>query len=291
MQILLGFSIIIATMGILVWNTINIKIDSDICNANWDPVVENPSDLGLTYEEVRFNSSDGVELEGWFIPGNTNEGIVLSSGYKGSMSDMVKYSQFLHDSGYNLLLYNPRGYAKMNCDGPVYAFGAFQANDIEGAMAFLITSGITNIALFGESNGAVASLIVASQRPYPEVFAVIADSAFANIQWAAKSPEFQDPLLELLFPFYMGVTQLRLNFDMFQRTNTLNYISEVSHVLFIHGTVDRTITYQNSEMLYAKAQEPKKLWIIEGTQHVEAFVDNPVLYAKKVLDFLDEQKF
>jgi pimeloyl-ACP methyl ester carboxylesterase len=41
-------------------------------------------------------------------------------------------------------------------------------------------------------------------------------------------------------------------------------------ILFIHGTADRVIPYKHSRKLYAKAQEPKMIWLIEGGDHIEA---------------------
>ncbi len=37
-----------------------------------NPVTRTPSEVGLSYEEVSFKSSDGVELSGWYIPSNKN---------------------------------------------------------------------------------------------------------------------------------------------------------------------------------------------------------------------------
>lgn len=282
------FSLMIG--GILLWNTINEKIDQDICNASWVEITDTPTDLGLAFEEVQFTTSDGIELEGWFIPGDSDVGIVMASGYTDSMSTVLKYAPFLNQAGYNLLLFHPRGYAKRNCEKPVYAYGAFQAEDIEAGIEFMRQRGSKRIALFGHSNGAVATLFVASRHPNPEVFAVVVDSAFANLKLASESPEFQDPLLDTLFPLFMEVAHWRLGFDMFGRTNVLKNIDQVSHVFFIHGTGDQTIAYYNSELLYAHAQEPKELWLLDGPDHVKSYDANPDLYAQKVLSFLEQHK-
>ncbi len=68
------FSLMI--VSILLWNTINEKIDQDICNAVWDEITDIPTDLGLAFEEVRFTTSDGIELGRVNTKGKNDEGEV-----------------------------------------------------------------------------------------------------------------------------------------------------------------------------------------------------------------------
>jgi hypothetical protein len=37
------------------------------------PILKRPSDIGLAYEDVNFISLDGVNLEGWFIPAESEK--------------------------------------------------------------------------------------------------------------------------------------------------------------------------------------------------------------------------
>lgn len=48
-----------------------------------NPVITSPSDVGLTYEDVRV-SSDGLELEGWWMPASKPRGVVLFAHGAGS---------------------------------------------------------------------------------------------------------------------------------------------------------------------------------------------------------------
>ena len=41
------------------------------------PVLGSPADLGLEYEDVTFPASDGVPLEGWFIPSPGSRSVVI----------------------------------------------------------------------------------------------------------------------------------------------------------------------------------------------------------------------
>lgn len=41
------------------------------------PVLKTPTDYGMKYEDVFFSAIDGVPLEAWFIPADSNRLVVL----------------------------------------------------------------------------------------------------------------------------------------------------------------------------------------------------------------------
>jgi pimeloyl-ACP methyl ester carboxylesterase len=280
-------SVTLALGAIYLLNMINAKLDADIFHQPQGQIKETPDQLGLPYEDVTYQTADDLWLRGWFIPGTSDAGIVMAPGYTDTRWNVLKYAPFLHEAGYNLLLFDPRGEGQS--DGTLYAFGAFEPEDIEAGITYLREKrGIKQIALFGHSNGGTVTLIAASRHPYPEVFAVVVDSPFANLKLASESPKNRDPLLEALFPLYTAVAQMRLGFDLFERTNALRVVGRVSHVFFIHGTADTSVTPENSELLEERAEEPKALWLVEGAEHVKSFDADPTRYAERVLSFLKQ---
>jgi dipeptidyl aminopeptidase/acylaminoacyl peptidase len=261
------------------YGQINAELDEKIFHQLRGEVPGTPADRGLPYEDVSFSTPEGLTLRGWLIPGSPEEAIVLASGYIETRWNVLKYAPFLHRAGYTLLLFDPRGTGES--DGELYAFGAYEPEDIHAAVEYLKTRGFTKIGLFGHSNGATAALIAASQLKLP----VVADSSFANLRLAAKSAEKEDPLLQLLFPLYNLVARARLGFDLFQRTNALRVVDRVSRVLFIHGLVDDYIAPENSFLLWNRAGEPKDLWLVPEAKHVESFDAAPEEYARRVSEF------
>jgi len=287
--ILAVVAVLLIGAGGFIGFTINKRLDEDIFFQPRGEIIETPADYGMDYETFLLETKDGLKLNAWWVPGSSNDGIVMAPGYTDSMSIILKYGPFLNQAGYNLVFFDPRGQGES--EGEFYAFGAFQNIDIEAGIRYLKEErGMENVALFGHSNGASAALIAAAEHPYPEVFAVISDSAFANLKLASQSPEYTDPFLEALFPMYTWVAEMRLGFNVFNMTNVLNVIDDVSHAIFIHGTADEGITYNNSELLYELAQEPKELWLLEGVEHVQSIDTEPEIYAEKVLNFLNTAK-
>lgn len=261
------------------YGQINATLDEQIFHQPRGETPGTPADRGLPYEDVSFSTAEGLTLRGWLIPGSSDEAIVLASGYRETRWNVLKYALFLHRTGYTVLLFDPRGTGES--DGQLYAFGAYQPEDIHAAVGYLKLKGYKQIGLFGHSNGGTAALIAASQLKLP----VVADSPFANLRLAAKSAERQDLLLQLFFPLYNLVARARLGFDLFRRTNALMAIKSVSPVLFIHGLADDYIIPENSILLYERAGKPREIWLVPEAKHVESLEAAPEEYARTVREF------
>jgi dipeptidyl aminopeptidase/acylaminoacyl peptidase len=83
------------------------------------PILRRPDEYGLAYEEVFFPAQDGVTLEGWLIPANSDRLLICNHpmpcnryGYPGHLEPWTNFGGFevnflpeykiLHDAGYNM---------------------------------------------------------------------------------------------------------------------------------------------------------------------------------------------
>jgi len=83
------------------------------------PILRRPDDYGLAYEDVFFPAQDGVTVEGWFIPADSDRLIVCNHpmpcnryGYPGHLEPWTNFGGFevnflpeykiLHEAGYNV---------------------------------------------------------------------------------------------------------------------------------------------------------------------------------------------
>ena len=72
-----------------------------------------PANVGLPFEEVNFVAEDGVALHGWWIPGEDQKGtLIFCHGNAGNISHRVGWARDLHTTGWNLFLFDYRGYGK-----------------------------------------------------------------------------------------------------------------------------------------------------------------------------------
>lgn len=282
--LVLGLLVGLAFTGKKIWNRIN----CDIYHHPRGEVTEKtPGDFGLDYREISFTSDNEITIEGWYLPAEKNPGncIILVPGKGENRWDMLEYAPFLVEEGFNVLLFDPRSTGLS--EGNRYGFGYFESRDLQHAVHFLIErKGVGKIGLLGRSAGATASLLAAVNDSRIE--AIVADSPYANLRLASKDfgQYSQDKFFQAFFPVYMFSAKLALGVDIYAKTNILKKIRRLdSPTLFIHGLKDEAVGHQNSEKLFKKKEEPKKLWLVSETEHVAAFSNLPEEYKNKVINF------
>ena len=87
--------------------------------------------LGSAYEEVRFETSDGLELEGWYVPSRNGAAVIAFPGRKGPQSR----ARFLARHGYGVLLFDRRGEGES--EGDPNSYGWDGDRDVKAAIAYL----------------------------------------------------------------------------------------------------------------------------------------------------------
>jgi pimeloyl-ACP methyl ester carboxylesterase len=139
---------------------------------------------------VTFQSSDGVELSGrLFGPDGARVGVVLSHMLPADQSSWFDFAKRLGDDGYRVLTYDFRGY----CPGGDAGCSKGDKNvaaiwrDVVGAVHFLRSEGVGEVALVGASMGGTASLVAAQHLQ--DIRAVVSLSAPVSIEGLAVSGE------------------------------------------------------------------------------------------------------
>ncbi|MEF8726085.1 MAG: alpha/beta fold hydrolase, partial [Candidatus Bipolaricaulota bacterium] len=264
------------------------RIDSDIYNHPRGEVTEKtPGTFDLKYRKISFTSDKDIEIRGWYLPSekSTDHCIILAPGKGENRWDMLEYAPFLVNGGFSVLLFDPRSTGLS--DGDRYGFGYFESRDLLNAVDFLIEQeGISKIGLLGRSAGATASLLAAEDDS--RVGAVVADSPYANLKLASKDfgNYSKDWFFQAFFPVYMFSAKLALGVDIYRETDVLSKMSGVeTPTFFIHGLKDDAVGYQNSEKLFEKKPQPKRMWLVPETTHVAAFENVSEEYKLRVLDF------
>jgi pimeloyl-ACP methyl ester carboxylesterase len=144
------------------------------------PEPVNPSYYQLPSLEIVFSSSDRLNIAGWWIPGLRGApGIVLSPGYGMSRSDVLSLAAVLHESGFNILIYDQRG-SRLSAPKPS-TLGLYETDDLLCALQYLKDRpeiNRTRLGIWGVDVGAIAALKAAAS--VPEVVAIAADGAFES---------------------------------------------------------------------------------------------------------------
>lgn len=275
----------------------------------WGPKINNPKDdFGLHYEEIEFESLEDspVKLRGWYIPGNKaasktgrKVGVVTVHGGGRDRREFHRHMPFLQKSGYDVLMFDYREHGISDGSGKGLSWGKHESKDLLGAVRFAKEQlHWTHVFTLGTSNGATFGILAAGTETNQDITGVIAESAFATPREA-----FVDVVDGFLMALPFGLKYLLL-LHFFRHpiawlTETriggiplraIDVVDKVAPrgILFIHGTNDRTIHMRNSEKLFAKAKEPKFLWIAEDGWHTETFDKYPDEYEKRCVAFIEE---
>ena len=123
-----------------------------------------PDQMGLQYESINFKAGDGTKLHGWFFPLPGKSPVILfCHGNAGNISHRLWNIQKLLSHGFQVFIYDYRGYGKSN--GSPSRKGLYL--DGLAAYDFLVKKrGISpdRIILFGRSLGAAVATEIAVQR-------------------------------------------------------------------------------------------------------------------------------
>ena len=159
------------------------------------PILHWPTEQDLDYQDVTFPALDGVPLEGWFIPADGSDKLIIAnhpmgfsrsgipahlepwkSIWSSSGNDfevnLVPDYKILHDAGYSVLAYDLRNFGHSGAaNGGIASSGIFEARDVAGSLAYARsrsdTAGMT-IGLFSRCLG--CSSTFAAMTQYPEAF-------------------------------------------------------------------------------------------------------------------------
>jgi pimeloyl-ACP methyl ester carboxylesterase len=260
-----------------------------------------PADFGMTYHDIEFKSSDGIDLKGWYAPaqGKAKGTIVYVHGLNRSRVEMLPDSEFGHKLGYNALLFDLRHQGASG--GDVTTIGYQERLDVEAATEYALhnENAARPVIVWGVSMGAAAGLMAAADTR--DIAAVIADSSFLNFTdtawhhyylirgiirrhwwWFPPLPGF--PVVnEVIF-----LVSRRGHFDPadFDLEKAVTKIG-TRPILFVGVQGDPRMPPEIARRLYGDAQsELKDIVIVPGTRHGEGFKSGNKQYEQAVTEFL-----
>lgn len=273
-----------------------------------------PAQYGLESEAVSFQSLDGINLKGWWIPaqGVSHQPaalgtVVLAHGNGGNRSSMLPRAAFLAANGYNAFPIDLRAHGESG--GNYMTPGYLEALDILGAVEAAKRRGERGpFVALGHSYGARAALWATARSS--DISAAISDGGFISIFETLRREAAlvgNDPSAS--FPEKAGIrmantlaqtswarafmgsayywrTGARLSSEFDDVTPAVLQIGN-RPILFIVGEKDPIAPPEDSQHLYDSALSPlKAIIVVPGAGHNSTLSTNPELYKTRVIDFL-----
>jgi fermentation-respiration switch protein FrsA (DUF1100 family) len=233
----------------------------------WIPkreLIANPSEIGLVYKDVFFQSLDGTPLHGWFIPHqNAIATILFCHGNAGNISHRLESIRQFHSIDVNVFVFDYRGYG--NSDGWLTEQGTCQ--DAIAAFNWIHSNHNEPIILFGRSMGAAIAIDIAA---HVKADGLIAESGFMSIKEIGKE----------IFPFLPVSQIVSIQYDSISKIEKISIPK-----LLIHSRDDHVVPFSHSEALYQKATPPKEFFEIHGDHNDGHFISEEY-YLPKLHDFV-----
>lgn len=244
-------------------------------------VYQTPRQYDLLYENINFYSKDNIKLNGWFISA-TGKPIGTIIHFHGNIKNItahLKYVSWLPREGFNLFMFDYRGYGKS--EGKPKKAGVYK-DSIAAIQYIKSRRGLDPNKLFilGQSLGGAMALAVLGNNEIKEIQAVAIEATFYSYREIVRDEIDKMPVISIL---KWPLSFLRVS-NKYSPGLVINKISPIP-LLLIHGMLDPTISFKHSQKLYEHANKPKELWIIEDGKHVQAFTSYGEKYRKKLVNF------
>jgi uncharacterized protein len=246
-----------------------------------------PTEAGLDYREVKIQSTDRLELAGWWVPGNDPaRAVVLVSGIEGDKSDrhVVETAPVYAGAGYGVLMIDLR--AQGSSEGERVTMGYKEVRDVRGALLWLNERGFApgEVVLHGFSLGGATVLRAA---PQSGVAAVVEESAYSDLPLILRQqlpevsglPSFFTPGIFVMSKLFLGIDPWAVRPERDAR----KLCEEGIPLLIIHSRDDEAVPFEHAERI-RKACPEAAFWKIESYRHVGAYAHPR--YRERLLNFL-----
>jgi len=246
-----------------------------------------PHQLSMTYENVTFATSDGLDLSGWFIEPenltapNANITLIVLHGATHSKAWMLDhYGQGFYDEGYRMLFFDSRNRGESPDTELGLTWGIDEVKDIRAAVDYVKDQpevNDSNVFIFAESQGAATLLFYTAQ--YNDVAGIIADSSWG----------YGDTMIKDAYPVRSGfpwiifgqitiaMMESHYGFTFADISPAENASDITTRTYIIHGNDDIDINPNCSTAIYEAiplaANVDKFLWRVDGRAHVEAYLE------------------
>jgi fermentation-respiration switch protein FrsA (DUF1100 family) len=257
------------------------------------PAVVGPPPADLGAEVVTIASPSGSELKAWFIAGRPGGGaVVLLHGVNANRLAMLRRARLFKAEGFSVLLFDFQAHGESA--GTRITFGRLEGLDAAAAVAFVRARAPgERVGAVGSSLGGAAAVL----GPAPlAVDALVLESVYSEIGTAIANriQVVLGPivggivarptawLFELVLPPFLGMNPVDLR--------PIDHMAKITApLLMAAGTRDDRTTMAETMAMFARAPEPKSLWIVEGMGHVDLEGYAPEDYRARVVTFLTER--
>ncbi len=235
-----------------------------------------PDVYGIEYDDVTFRTEDGLNLNGWFVPGKKSSPdtdlhtLLWFHGNSGNINRRLDNIKMLYDRvPVNVFIIDYRQYGKS--EGNISEKGTYI--DARAALTYLHSRNDINnekIIFFGRSLGSAVAVELALKE---KCRALILETPFTSIK----------EMGEKLYPFLPLTFFLRTKYDSLAKIGNIKV-----PILIMHGDKDELVPIEHGRELYEAANEPKEFYTIPGAGHNDTHIVGGEEYFDVIRNFVNK---
>ena len=212
--------------------------------------------LSVYIEKVKINTSDNIELLGWYHEKDLkkHKTIIFFHGNAGSLENRVHKLNHFREMDVNFLIIAWRGFSGNK--GKPSEKGLYE--DGKSAISWLLDKDVQekDIVIYGESLGTGVATHLSQNKNFG---GLILETPFTSMIDAAKT-------------FYPYIPVGLLLKDKFDNKSKIKNVS--IPVLIMHGEVDQIVPFFMGKKMYEIANEPKYSYFTKHDNHMMEYDEN-----------------
>jgi len=225
-----------------------------------------PRDMGWEYEDVYFETADGLSLNGWLVKTDPSSStVIFCHGNAGNISDRLDKIALFRNLGLNVFIFDYRGYGRSQgrpSEEGLYRDASAAYDYIKGRQ----DRPDQQVIVYGCSLGGVPAVDLAARQP---VDALILDSTFSSAVDMAK-------VMLPLAPAFL----IRSKMDSVSKIKKVR-----CPILFIHSEEDEIVPFALGQKLFRAAPQPKEFLVSTG-DHNYGYLTFLTQYGNGLREFL-----
>jgi len=249
-----------------------------------------PADWAERCEELRLNTSDGVELGAWFVEAPTPGApiAIVLHGKDGSRSSRVACARVLQKLGCSTLLVTLRGHG--DSTGDEISFGWSERRDVVAAVEWAERrQPASRIVISGFSLGGAAAVFAARELG-DRVVGYELECLYADLDTAARNRCAMQlpPVFDVAAHLGLRVSA-SLMWPEWSEISPRDRIADIASntpILIFVGAADAHATVAEAEQLRDRVADHAELVVIEGADHNGLIAAAPERYEAALSEWL-----
>ena len=239
------------------------------------------ADLGAPYENVKFETSDGLTLKGWYIESKNGAAVISFPGRASSQ----KRAKMLADHGYGVLVYDRRGEGES--DGDPNLLGWQGERDIHAAVKFVQSRPDVDPGRIGGIGLSVGGeMMIEAAAESNALKAIVSEGGSGRSvrdELANPGGKWDETLAAAIV-----TAGTALSTSDTPPADLRSLVAKIDNpVFFVYGEKGQPTEKPANDEFYKVKRGPKEIWEVPGSKHMGGIEAQPAAYEERVVGFFD----